>query len=508
MRKTNAGRWRRIDRGRALVAVLTIVWLVLSLHIGLNLDLRPDLTSSALVKYINFGLLGDFSTGGFDVELNETMRQLRLSTPAQEKPEITIANAPPHSDGTEFEHCEISCRMKVGSAGEFDGAFGDFGPVKGIELTMESVTNYPHYNYEDSKKQHRIVMNTQLISDIPMHYNNWEYHYLRPIEDEVKPESAMASAFISNCGARSFRLRAIEALRANNVTIEQYGTCDRTREPPDGNDKLATIATHTFTLSFENSEEEDYVTEKFFQAFEAGTIPVHLGAPNVDDFAPLPDTYLHLRSLEDVPDVAARMHEIANSAALRRHYLRFKTEGLSDKFLALTDMTTPHTFCQACYKFADDRNDLRRRARENVTACRMTIPRASSSSSSSSSTTTLHRFYVRERTQFVYRDLFVMSKFDGFDDVTYDGFLANNLIGAFRDYRPTWTYYRDEKGRPVKKGNRTERFALRVHRICDVYANVKTCLYSKNSSLVPRDDVSLRRWLVENPCGELAVVFI
>jgi hypothetical protein len=53
-----------------------------------------------------------------------------------------------------------------------------------------------------------------------------------------------------------------------------------------------------FTLAFENSEEEeDYVTKKFFQALEAGTIPVALGAQNICDFAPLPDMYLHLGTL-------------------------------------------------------------------------------------------------------------------------------------------------------------------------------------------------------------------
>jgi glycoprotein 3-alpha-L-fucosyltransferase len=480
---------------RCLATALTIVWLVLSLYISGNPELRLGLASWELAEYAERFLRDDWN---FDIELSQTMRRLRLSTPSQEKPAITIANAPPHMVGHEFEHCELSCNMRSGGADDSDGSFGSSDPSRGILFTMESITNYPHFGYERSKGTHRIVMNTQLVSDIPLHYNNWEYQYLRPIEHEIKPEPAMASAFVSNCGARSFRLRAIEALIANNVTIEQYGNCNRTKQAMNGNDKLATIARHIFTLAFENSEEEDYVTEKFFQALEAGTIPVSLGAPNIDDYAPQPETYLHLRTIEDVPGVAARMREIAGAPSLRRHYLRYKTEGLSDKFLALTDMTVPHTFCQACYILADDRNDIRGRARRNATACRATIPRAS---------TTVHRFYVRERTQFVYRELFVSSKFDGFEDVTYEGFLAD-LIGVFRSYRPTWTYYRDEKGHNLNGGNATEPFSLRVHRICDRYTNVKTCLYSNDSPLVLRDDSSLRRWLAENPCGELAVVFV
>ena len=41
-----------------------------------------------------------------------------------------------------------------------------------------------------------------------------------------------------------------------------------------------------FALAFENSRMEDYVTEKFFAAVEAGAIPVVYGAPNIAQYAP------------------------------------------------------------------------------------------------------------------------------------------------------------------------------------------------------------------------------
>ncbi|KAL3816813.1 hypothetical protein ACHAXA_008676 [Cyclostephanos tholiformis] len=503
------------------IAILTVLWSMSSLRMmSMNIDF------SSRSRHV-LGWWSDDGDGGggrgrgrddvVDRTMIETMRSLISSTPVQVRYNITISGGPHHMVGYKFDHCEVSCNYVVGGdGGGRDGGTAD--PVDGhfdrdISLTMESIANYPEHDYATSKRDHRIVMNTQLISDIPMHYNNWDYQYLRPIEYDAKPEITMASAFVSNCGAKSFRMRAIEALRMHNVTIEQYGKCDRTRAAHN-NDKSAALSRHVFTLAFENSEEEDYVTEKFFQAYEAGTIPVYLGAPNVDDYAPMSETYLHLRDMDDVPNVANRMHEIANDPELYRHYLRYKTLGLSDKFLALTDMTVPHTFCQACYAYADDKNDQHDRGRTRVGSnddnddnnnattshsCRMTIPNTS---------TTVRRYYVRERTQFVYRDLFVTSKTDDLDDVTYDDFLAN-LHDAFRGYRPTWTYYRDEMGRNARDdANRTAPFRLRIYRICDRHTNVKTCLYSNDSPLVLRDDSSLRRWLIQNPCGELAVVFV
>lgn len=43
---------------------------------------------------------------------------------------------------------------------------------------------------------------------------------------------------------------------------------------------------YKFVLAFENSATKDYVTEKFFDALDAGAVPVVYGAPNIHDFEP------------------------------------------------------------------------------------------------------------------------------------------------------------------------------------------------------------------------------
>ena len=44
------------------------------------------------------------------------------------------------------------------------------------------------------------------------------------------------------------------------------------------------------------TQEEDYVTEKFAQALVAGSVPVVIGAPNIEDFAVAPRSMLVLSS--------------------------------------------------------------------------------------------------------------------------------------------------------------------------------------------------------------------
>jgi hypothetical protein len=251
-RKSGKRRWEYLA-----VAILTIIWVSISLHI-ISLSDIGYLTSS-YENYIHFNL-GNFSTTTTDIDiipssvLNDTIHQLKLATPRQERHTITIGASLSHMNGYQFEHCEVTCIHTTNDASEYDGSFASSDPKRGIIHTMESITNYPSYSYAASKSTHRIVMNTQQISDIPMNYNNWEYNYLRPVKYDYynKPERSIASAFTSNCGAQSFRLRAIEALRSYNVSIEQYGQCDRTKDG-GGDDKVNTIARHLFYLAFENS---------------------------------------------------------------------------------------------------------------------------------------------------------------------------------------------------------------------------------------------------------------
>ncbi len=77
-------------------------------------------------------------------------------------------------------------------------------------------------------------------------------------------------------------------------------------------DKLSCMSHYKFAFCFENSCIPGYITEKIFDAFSAGCVPIYLGAPNIDfyipinsfinyrDFASLDDLYHYLTSMTDV----------------------------------------------------------------------------------------------------------------------------------------------------------------------------------------------------------------
>lgn len=103
-------------------------------------------------------------------------------------------------------------------------------------------------------------MTTSLSSDVPVGYFSWaEYDIMAPLQP--KTESALAAAFISNCGARNFRLQALEALEKANIKIDSYGSCHRNR---DGNGKcIEYLVQHSMNFILWQSVDEAKVTENF-----------------------------------------------------------------------------------------------------------------------------------------------------------------------------------------------------------------------------------------------------
>jgi hypothetical protein len=75
--------------------------------------------------------------------------------------------------------------------------------------------------------------------------------------------------------------------------------------------KNAVMRQYKFALAYENAVFPGYVTEKIFDAFFAGCVPIYLGAPNVTDYIPA-ETFIDKRQfgsyeqlyrfLKDMPD--------------------------------------------------------------------------------------------------------------------------------------------------------------------------------------------------------------
>ncbi|PON82064.1 Glycosyltransferase [Trema orientale] len=382
----------------------------------------------------------------------------------------------------EWGTCNVGCQFGFDSGKKPDAAFGtpQQAGTASVLRSMESAQYYAENDIDQARRWgYNIVMTTSLSSDVPVGYFSWaEYDLMAPVLP--KTEKALAAAFISNCGARNFRLQALEALEKLNIKIDSYGGCHRNR---DGRvDKVGALKRYKFSLAFENSNEEDYVTEKFFQSLVAGSVPVVIGAPNIQDFAPAPGSILHIRELGDVDSVAKSMKFLSENPEAYNQTLRWKYEGPSDSFKALVDMAAVHSSCRLCIHLATKiRDEEEKGPRFKRRPCKCT--RGSE---------TVHHLYVRERGRFEMESVFLRA-----GNLTLEAF-ESAVLTKFNSLKhvPIWKQERPES---LRGGNE-----LKVYRIYPVGMTQRQALYTFRF----KGNADFKSHLESNPCAKFEVIFV
>jgi hypothetical protein len=87
-------------------------------------------------------------------------------------------------------------------------------------------------------------------------------------------------------------------------------------------DKLAVLSEYKFAFCFENSIEPYNITEKIFDCFIAGCVPVYLGAPSIGEFVPK-DCYVDYSSFSTLGDLYSYIRDM-NDAAYQGYISRIE----------------------------------------------------------------------------------------------------------------------------------------------------------------------------------------
>jgi alpha(1,3/1,4) fucosyltransferase len=82
-------------------------------------------------------------------------------------------------------------------------------------------------------------------------------------------------------------------------------------------EKLETLSRYRFSLCLENSIFEGYVSEKIFDCFFTGTIPIYLGAPDIGRLIPK-ETFIDLRDFRTYAELERSLDSM-DQVAMRRY---------------------------------------------------------------------------------------------------------------------------------------------------------------------------------------------
>jgi len=227
---------------------------------------------------------------------------------------------------------------------------------KWVALSMESDVNYPRLRDPRFMRQFDWTMTYRLDADIRSPYFDPKLlaHLFTPPQD--KTATAPAVYFASNHRERSGRTAYVRELM-QYIRVDSYGQClqNRRLENDTGiQTKLDTIARYKFTLAFENSITQDYVTEKFFDPLIVGSVPVYLGAPNIAELAPAEQCFINVADFTGPRELAAYLHRLDRDDALYAEYLAWKNCGLRKEFLQLAAYQEIHPLCRLCMRLRSD----------------------------------------------------------------------------------------------------------------------------------------------------------
>jgi alpha-1,3-fucosyltransferase 10 len=212
--------------------------------------------------------------------------------------------------------------------------------------SMESAVNYPRLVDADFMRRFDITITYRRDADIWTAYvptsSQWAGVFHRPIPPKTEPAPIVMvqSALYDQSGRAGYTAGLMAEFQ-----IDSYGRVFNTRRFPHGDagrpTKLDTISRYKFYLAFENSVAPDYVTEKLFDALMAGTVPIYLGAPNVDDFLPGDNAIINVRDFPTPHGLARYIKALLADERAYRQYFAWRDRQPRKAFLALTEPREP-----------------------------------------------------------------------------------------------------------------------------------------------------------------------
>jgi hypothetical protein len=219
-----------------------------------------------------------------------------------------------------------------------------------IAWSLECEAHYPQMRDPNFMRHFDLTMTYRLDADIAAPYLDSGFRERLRTPPAEKDDAKLVNAFVSSPYNRSRRIEFMVQLMGQ-IDVHSYGKLFRNRrlEADKGSaTKLETIKAYKFTLALENAIAEDYVTEKFYDPLIAGSVPVYLGAPNIDDFAPGENCFINVADWESPAELARHLLELAGDDAAYARFLEWKTKPFRAPFSALLDRLEEHPFVRLC----------------------------------------------------------------------------------------------------------------------------------------------------------------
>ncbi|KAI8140926.1 hypothetical protein BJV82DRAFT_519520 [Fennellomyces sp. T-0311] len=129
----------------------------------------------------------------------------------------------------------------------------------------------------------------------------------------------------SNCEAWSGRHHYVKELM-KYIKVDSYGKCVKTKDFPQDKQRSDLMRQYKFYLAIENSNCDDYVTEKLFDTISASTVPIVDGPKVYDAFIPTPRSAIRLDAYPDPRELADYISYLDNNDTAYMEYFAHRRD--------------------------------------------------------------------------------------------------------------------------------------------------------------------------------------
>lgn len=136
------------------------------------------------------------------------------------------------------------------------------------------------------------------------------------------------------------------------TAIDSYGRILKNcvmEEDKGWESKIALYSRYKFVIAFENSIQADYVTEKLYDPLLAGSVPIYLGAPNVDEYLPGQDCIIRADQFESPKALARYIEQCYSDRHEYMKYHQWRTRPWNKEFVAKVAIQDENPFIRLCH---------------------------------------------------------------------------------------------------------------------------------------------------------------
>jgi len=259
-----------------------------------------------------------------------------------------------NADPKPFKDCDIPCN-EAGSFSIVTTRFIDGTPWK-ITMSMEGPAYYSNLQIDPNGwKNDKYWSTTSFDSEVPLPYYSKAEYEIRDREPVSFDSGIHGGLFMANnCGSKSNREQVVKDLQklaegSTKFRVDSVSSCLKNADIPPGStrsNKVSIMKHYLFYFAFENQIVPDYITEKLWGPFEAGTVPVYFGAPNVKEHVPK-NSIIHTADFKDTEELFHYLEKVASDKNLYESYHEWRRVA-QPEFEEKLNLTYTHGTCRTC----------------------------------------------------------------------------------------------------------------------------------------------------------------